>query len=308
MEHTAIFEEQVSLTPTDFKRVIKSIDSILLEKLRARIENKCSRHGYVIPNTLKILSRSMGMVERGRFTGNIIFRVQAEGGVINPSDGVILKGDVIRKNKMGLYVNYRDAIRVIVPRDMSIGDREFEDVQIGDIVNVEIKKSRFQVNDEYILSVGSFQNVDTKATEAKNTAALEAIPEGSKEEVVENTEQDEATEEEEVIDETEGAEEATDEAEATDEEDMLDENGSTTTNLPVQNVSAQPASAQNVSAQPASAQNVPASAQNVPASAQNVPASAQETSANQNSVKNALAGNAIRSQSRNLSPAGKEDN
>jgi DNA-directed RNA polymerase subunit E'/Rpb7 len=52
MEHTAIFEEQVSLTPTDFKRVIKSIDSILLEKLRARIENKCSRHGYVIPNTL----------------------------------------------------------------------------------------------------------------------------------------------------------------------------------------------------------------------------------------------------------------
>jgi hypothetical protein len=86
---------------------------------------------------------------------------------------------------------------------------------------------------------------------------------------------------------------------------MLDENGSTTTNLPVQNISAEPASAQNV---PASAQNVPASAQNVPASAQNVPASAQETSANQNSVKNALAGNAIRSQSRNLSPAGKEDN
>jgi DNA-directed RNA polymerase subunit E'/Rpb7 len=304
MEHTAIFEEQVSLTPTDFKRVIKSIDSILLEKLRARIENKCSRHGYVIPNTLKILSRSMGMVERGRFTGNIIFRVQAEGGVINPSDGVILKGDVIRKNKMGLYVNYRDAIRVIVPRDMSIGDREFEDVQIGDIVNVEIKKSRFQVNDEYILSVGSFQNVDTKATEAKNTAALEAIPEGSKEEVVEDTEQDENAEEAEAIDEAEAAEEATDEAEAaqeaTDEEDMLDENGSTTTNLPAQNVSAQPASAQNV---PASAQNVPASAQNVPASA-----SAQETSANQNSVKNALAGNAIRSQSRNLSPAGKEDN
>ena len=293
MEHTAIFEEQVSLTPIDFKRVIKSIDAILLEKLRARIENKCSRHGYVIPNTLKILSRSMGMVERGRFTGNIIFRVQAEGGVINPSDGVILKGDVIRKNKMGLYVNYRDAIRVIVPRDMSIGDREFEDVQIGDIVNVEIKKSRFQVNDEYILSVGSFQNVDIKATEAKNTAALNAIPEGSKEENVEEevaeeqevaeeeegAEVAEGAEEEEVADEEEGAEVA----EGAEEEDMMDENGSTTTNVPAQNASA-------------SAQNAQASA------------SAQETSANHNSVKNALAGNVIRSQSRNISAAGKEDN
>jgi len=190
MEHTAIFEEQVALTPVDFKRAIKDIDAILLEKFRARIENKCSRHGYVLPNTLKILSRSMGMVERGRFTGNIIFRVQAEGGVINPPDGVKLKGEVVRKNKMGLYVNYRDAIRMIVPRDMSIGDKEFEQVNVGDIVNVEIKKSRFQVNDEYILSVGSFQGVDTRATEAagKTAAALEAVPE---ENVVEKAEEEE---------------------------------------------------------------------------------------------------------------------
>ena len=197
MEHTAIFEEQVALTPVDFKRAIKDIDAILLEKFRTRIENKCSRHGYVLPNTLKILSRSMGMVERGRFTGNIIFRVQAEGGVINPPDGVKLKGEVVRKNKMGLYVNYRDAIRMIVPRDMSIGDKEFEQVNVGDIINVEIKKSRFQVNDEYILSVGSFQGVDTKATEAAGeaAAALESVPEEGSKEEEEEVAEEEGTEE-----------------------------------------------------------------------------------------------------------------
>ena len=281
MEHTAIFEEQVALTPVDFKRAIKDIDAILLEKFRARIENKCSRHGYVLPNTLKILSRSMGMVERGRFTGNIIFRVQAEGGVINPPDGVKLKGEVVRKNKMGLYVNYRDAIRMIVPRDMSIGDKEFEQVNVGDIVNVEIKKSRFQVNDEYILSVGSFQGVDKKATEAAGEAAapLEAVPE-------EEAAVEEEAGEEELVEEEAGEEEV---AEEEAKESKEDNEGMVRANASV-NASV------NASA------NAP---RNMNASAN---ASAQVSSVNQGVVKNASAGNAIPRQPLNLSPAGKEDN
>jgi hypothetical protein len=281
MEHTAIFEEQVALTPVDFKRAIKDIDAILLEKFRARIENKCSRHGYVLPNTLKILSRSMGMVERGRFTGNIIFRVQAEGGVINPPDGVKLKGEVVRKNKMGLYVNYRDAIRMIVPRDMSIGDKEFEQVNVGDIVNVEIKKSRFQVNDEYILSVGSFQGVDTKATEAAGeaAAALESVPEeGSKEE-----EEEVVEEEEEVAEEEEEAEAG--EAEAGEAEEETEEEAKEYSNA-------------------SAPKNTNASVN----SPRNANVSAQASSVNQGAVKNASAGNAIPRQPLNLSPAGKEDN
>lgn len=281
MEHTAIFEEQVALTPVDFKRAIKDIDAILLEKFRARIENKCSRHGYVLPNTLKILSRSMGMVERGRFTGNIIFRVQAEGGVINPPDGVKLKGEVVRKNKMGLYVNYRDAIRMIVPRDMSIGDKEFEQVNVGDIVNVEIKKSRFQVNDEYILSVGSFQGVDTRATDAAGaaagkTAALGSVPE---ENVAEEAGEEEAVEEagEEEAEET-GEEEAVEE----DVEEEAEETGE---------------------AKESKEDNEGMVRANV-----SVNASAQASSVNQGAVKNASAGNAILRQALNLSPAGKGDN
>ena len=157
MDHIAVFEEQVSLTPKDLRGEITSIDAILEEKLRGRLEGRCSRHGFVAPNSVKILSRSMGMVEKVRFTGNVLFHVQAEGKVLNPADGTVLVGEVIRKNKMGLYVNYEDAIRVIVPRDLNIGNDEFEAVEVGEMVSVEIKKSRFQVNDEYILSVGLFQ-------------------------------------------------------------------------------------------------------------------------------------------------------
>ena len=116
MEYTAVFEESVSLTPKDLRSAIKNLDTVLEGKLRARLEGKCSRHGYVLSDSVRLLSRSMGTVDRGRFTGNVIFHVQAEGKVLNPPDKTILDGEVIRKNKMGLYVNYRDAIRIIIPR------------------------------------------------------------------------------------------------------------------------------------------------------------------------------------------------
>jgi DNA-directed RNA polymerase subunit E'/Rpb7 len=223
MEHTAVFEEQISLTPTDLRSEIKDIDAVLQEKFRKRIEGKCSRHGFVIPDTLKILSRSMGMLERGRFTGNIIFRVQAEGDVLNPPDGAVIKGEVIRKNKMGLYVNHRDAIRVIVPRDMNIGDEAFDGVEVGQIVNVEIKKSRFQVNDEYILSVGAFRSADKKgedAVPAKTPAVkavnVEAVPEEDEEaeEDLEDAEDDLEEAEEELEETEETLEEAEEDEEA----------------------------------------------------------------------------------------------
>ena len=157
MEQTAVFQEKIPLTPKDLRNDIASIDAILEEKLRVKMENRCSPHGFVLPGTIKILSRAMGYLERGRFTGNILFDVQAEGKILNPPDGFVLEGEVIRKNKMGMYVNYQDAIHVIIPRDIHIGDETFEAIQIGETVKVEIKKSRFQVKDAYILSVGLFR-------------------------------------------------------------------------------------------------------------------------------------------------------
>lgn len=47
--------------------------------------------------------------------------------------------------------------RFILPRDLHIGDEAFSKVEIGDQVHVEIKRSRFQVNDNFILSVGVFE-------------------------------------------------------------------------------------------------------------------------------------------------------
>ena len=175
MEHTALFEERASLSPRDLRGQITDIDALLLQKLSTRMENKCSRHGFVLPGTMKIISRSMGYIEKGRFTGDIMFHLQVEGRVLNPPAGFILEGIVIRKNKMGMYISYDDAIRIILPRDIHIGDDAFEAVQIGDRVKVEVQKSRFQVNDAYILSVGLFRGLAASAAPvAEEPVATEA--------------------------------------------------------------------------------------------------------------------------------------
>lgn len=225
MEHTALFEEQVTLTPRDMRNQIDSIDRILLEKLQAKLEGRCSRHGYVKIGSIKVLSRSMGVLEKGRFTGSILFHLQAEGDVLNPPDGIVLEGEVIRKNKMGMYISYEDAVRVILPRDLHIGNEEFESVAVGDTIRAEVKKSRFQVNDPYILSVGIFRGLSKKSSQNQGVAAMAATAgpaagdggaeeeergpiEDSEEEMVadeEELEEEEEKEEEEDLEEEEAA-------------------------------------------------------------------------------------------------------
>jgi DNA-directed RNA polymerase subunit E'/Rpb7 len=229
MKYTALFEEQVALTPKDLCHDIASFDDLLKEKLQIKLEGKCSRHGYVISGTLNVLSRSMGVMERGRFTGSILYYIQAEADVLNPPEGEVIEGVVIRKNKMGMYVSYNvkeneseaEALRVIVPRDLHIGSEEFENVEIGERVNVQIKKSRFQINDPYILSVGMFVSSAGKAPAPIREVNGDAIPEAAEEGEVEEEGEAEAGEEAEA---EAGAEEAeAEEAEAEAEEGEAEE-------------------------------------------------------------------------------------
>ena len=156
MEQIAVFEEKITLSPLDLRADVTSFDSILIDKLSKKMEGRCSQHGYVLPKSLKLLSRSLGYAEKGRFTGDFMYYLKAQGQVLNPPEGIVLEGEVVRKNKMGLYVILNDAIRVMIPRDLHIGNDEFDSVEQNDIIEFEIKKSQFQVNDSHILSVGMF--------------------------------------------------------------------------------------------------------------------------------------------------------
>jgi hypothetical protein len=219
METEAFFQEKVYLTPKDLRNDIESVDDILLEKLKERLEQRCSPNGYVLPGTLEILTRSTGMVDSGRFSGDWAFLVKAKGRVLHPPEGTMVEVEVLKSNKMGIYAVYENAIRLMVPRDLHLGDEEFDSLKVGDRINVEIQKSRFQLRDPFIVSVGIFrgagagpatQVVNSKNANAQNSnempdleayaaeqAAKKAAEEAEEEEDAEEENAEEEEEEEE---------------------------------------------------------------------------------------------------------------
>jgi hypothetical protein len=224
MESTAFFEKKINLTPSDFNEVKKqSIDSLLETKAKQLIENKCSEQGFVLPGSVKLLSRSMGYFESARFTGDAIYYLKLEGKIIYPADGVRVIGEVIRKNKMGLYVNYRDAIRVQVPRDLHIGSEEYEEVDVGDFVEVELKRSKFQINDPYILASAIFitkrsQGETGPTRNSKENEVIESEQQDSEEEQSESIEGEQQDSEEEQSESIEGEQQDSEEEQSEDEE------------------------------------------------------------------------------------------
>jgi hypothetical protein len=103
-------------------------------------------------------------------------------------------------------------VHVMVVRDLHIGNKEFDSVELGDRIRVEIKKSRFQINDPHILSIGQFLTrigevaptaaATAAATAATATAAADAGAEledevaAAAEEAVEEVESEEEQEQE----------------------------------------------------------------------------------------------------------------
>ncbi len=218
METEAFFQEKVYLTPSDLSREIESIDTVLLDKVKERLEQRCSPHGYVLPGSLELLTRSAGQVDSGRFSGDWSFLVKAKGRVLYPPEGASVDVEILKTNKMGIYAIYENAIRIMVPRDLHLGDEEFDQLKVGESIRVEIQKSRFQLRDPFIVSVGLYRGrsgavpptkVLTKAQTVQpvvEEATAEAESESGSEDEADESEEDEGGEEKEAAESDENEE------------------------------------------------------------------------------------------------------
>lgn len=158
MYKTVFLEERVSLTPTELavKVHTSDIQDLLLARLKTKLESKCISSGFVKQDSLEILHRSMGGAENGRFTGNYMFYVKLKCKVFHPETDTQVDCRIIKVNKMGAYAVYDEAMRVLLPRDLHLGNVDFDSLSPDDTVSLKILRSRFQTNDPYISSVGLF--------------------------------------------------------------------------------------------------------------------------------------------------------
>jgi len=173
MFHTVYLDERIALTPNELN-IIESPEGmrdILITKLREKHEGRCNANGYIRPGSIQLIARSMGIAENGRFTGNLLYDCKIKCDILYPTTGHDMNVLVIKVNKMGAYAVYEQAIRILLPRDLHIGDVDFDSIKEGDMVNVTIERSRFQANDPFIMAVGKLVKLAVPAPEA-NIPAL----------------------------------------------------------------------------------------------------------------------------------------
>ena len=154
----AVLNHKLYILPTEVKHNI-NIDSLLLEKLRFEVGNKCIKEGFVKKNNMEILKRSIGLVDCIHFNARICYHITYAAEICNPMDGTIIEGVVSQINKMGALVVV-EPISIVLPKqhhgdDLSV----FKTLQIGDRVEIRIIGSNYELFDKTIEAAGIIQRV-----------------------------------------------------------------------------------------------------------------------------------------------------
>lgn len=169
-------DQRVALKPTEFQEAASDIDAYLVEKIRKDLEGQCCSHGYVRPGSVQILARSMGQAEHGRFTGDFLYYCKVRIMCLLPHADQIIEARILKMNKLGGYAlvvdegRLREAMRILLPRDLHLGNADFDALEVGQGVRIRLLRSRFQAKDAFIQSVGIFEALAPAADAKKETA------------------------------------------------------------------------------------------------------------------------------------------
>ena len=179
-------DRRIPIAPTELRDAATNIDEFLVKKIRKNLEGVCCTHGYVRPGSTQILARSMGQAEHGRFTGDFLYHCKVKVACLLPHANQLVDARVLKVNKLGAYAlivdqgDVREAMRILVPRDLHLGNQEFDRLEVGQGIRVKILRSRFQNNDAFIQAVGTYEGL-VSAADAKadgETVRLQpAVPE-----------------------------------------------------------------------------------------------------------------------------------
>ena len=99
--------------------------------------------------------------------------------------GAVVDAHVLKVNKMGAYAVLDEAMRILLPRDLHLGDKEFDALKEGQTISARIDRTRFQTNDYFIMAVGHLvSSVPVPSTRAGAPELLTVVSDDSEEEKV----------------------------------------------------------------------------------------------------------------------------
>lgn len=133
----------------------KNLDDVIENYIQNNFEGKCVVEGYVKPNSSKIIRYSSGVIERGN---KIIFEVIFECNICLPVEGMLMTCVVKNVVKAGVRAEVANEVPtpvvIFIAKDHHYNMQQFNDIQVGDIINVRVIGQRFELNDKYVSVIG----------------------------------------------------------------------------------------------------------------------------------------------------------
>ena len=172
--HTAMFErrELTRVLTVHSKHLQRNIQSSLLSQIKASVEGRCGTEGYVQPKSSVILDYSLGRMSI--LKPGVSYRVKFQADICLPHRGQRLEVPAAFRSKIGLHAEIKP-LKILLPRDLHIGNGEFEAVSDGDMIEVEVMGAEFKQNDEDMFVLGKLIRRIPAVSSAPAEAVAEAI-------------------------------------------------------------------------------------------------------------------------------------
>ena len=152
-----LLEEYIHIKPRELNN---KIDDIILLKLKKLVEKKCGQYGYVMPNSIEIKTRSLGMINNASFDGKTTYKIKYIANICAPTNNQIIQCIVgtIDKSQVICYINTPDLspLEIYLFKQNHIGNVEFESLKENDIINVKIGGSKWQYKNIQIVCIADF--------------------------------------------------------------------------------------------------------------------------------------------------------
>jgi DNA-directed RNA polymerase subunit E'/Rpb7 len=133
------------------KFIQKNMLPSILTQLRMNMEGRCSSEGYVQPESITVLKYSLGRTSYTK--GGVDYDVTFQADVCLPHPGQIFKATANLRTKIGIHAE-STPLKILIPRDLHIGNQEFETVEVGQEFEFEVIGPQFKQQDKVIIVVG----------------------------------------------------------------------------------------------------------------------------------------------------------
>ena len=161
-----IFTDTIYLDPRDINT--PNITGLIIIKLKKRIGNKSYNNGYIINDSIKFISKTLGKIVTLSNENKILYNIKYKVKMIQPTVNDEIECCVDNINKMGIiaYIKMRDVIDdydgvntlldspllIIIPNETI---EHIENINIGQKIKIKINATRVKFNAEKIQIIGT---------------------------------------------------------------------------------------------------------------------------------------------------------